>query len=59
MRIQVPLVIEMTGEQVREYAAERGLGGTRAKTVVDDVRASILTGVQDLFGDSGTVEIKR
>jgi len=61
MRIQVPLVVEMTDEQVAQYAAERGLaaegksGLPRARDVVKDVQSYVLTLVQDSaeFGETG------
>jgi hypothetical protein len=62
MRIQIPLVIEMTDEQVQEYANEYALDDTRAKTIVEDVRRLVLTGVQGLFNGIATaadVTIKR
>lgn len=52
MRIQIPLVIEMTDEQVKDYAELAGLphhgGPLRAKDVVDDLRAHVLSSVQQL-----------
>jgi hypothetical protein len=68
MRIQIPLVIEMTDEQVADYAREYGLSlPVRAKDIVDDVRSYVLTAVQDspAFGEIGNgtraaeVSIKR
>lgn len=59
MRIQIPLVIEMTDEQVAEYAAEQGLphhtGPLRAKDIMEDVQAYVLTAIQDsaAFGETG------
>ncbi len=59
MRIQVPLVIEMTDEQVRQYADEFGLpakgGRLYAREVVEDVQRYVLTCVQDsaAFGETG------
>jgi hypothetical protein len=61
MRIAIPLVIEMTDEQVEQYAAEYGLplpvsdGKVRARDVVDDVRSYVLTCIQDstAFGETG------
>ena len=56
MRIQIPLVIEMTDEQVAAYAAEYGLSlPVRAKDIVDDVRSYVLTAIQDspAFGEIG------
>lgn len=65
MRIAVTLVIEMTDEQVAEYAAEYGLprggGKLMAREVVGDVRSLVLTAVQDsaAFGYGGAdVSIK-
>lgn len=51
MRIQVPLVIEMTDEQVRQYAGEYGLpaqgGKLYAREIVEKVQGYVLTCVQD------------
>jgi hypothetical protein len=55
MRITIPVVVEMTDEQVSEYATAYGLprGGGRlyAKEVVEDVRENVLNGVRGLLGD--------
>lgn len=57
MRIQIPLVIEMSDAQVRQYAVEYGLphhdGPLRAKDIVEDVQAYVLTAIQDsaAFGE--------
>lgn len=71
MRIQVPLVIEMTDEQVRQYANEYGLpaqgGRLYAREVVEDVQRYVLSCIQDsaAFGETGNgtrgadVSIKR
>jgi len=59
MRIQIPLVVEMTDDQVRNYANEYGLprkgGRLMAKEIVEDVRSYVLTCVQDsaAFGEIG------
>ncbi len=59
MRIAVTLVIDMTDEQVKQYADEYGLpakGGTLyAREVVEDVRSYVLTCIQDsaAFGETG------
>lgn len=59
MRIPVTLVIEMSDEQVGQYANERGLpaGGGRlyAREVVENVRSYVLTCVQDspVLGETG------
>jgi hypothetical protein len=61
IRVQVPLVIEMTPEQLQAYAADYGLADLRAKTIVDDVRSYVLSCVQDsaAFTDGGAdVSIK-
>ena len=58
MRIAVTLVIDMTDEQVKQYADEYGLpakGGTLyAREVVEDVRSYVLTCIQDsaAFGET-------
>ena len=66
MRIMIPIVVDMTDAQVKDYALEYGLpregGKLMAKEVVDDVRSLVLTGVQSLgaFADDGAdVSIKR
>lgn len=66
MRIAVTLVIEMTDEQVKNYAGEYGLtvdgSRIRVKDVANDVRSLVLTGVQGLFdgiASGATVTIKR
>lgn len=59
MRIAVALVIEMTDEQVKGYADEYGLDDTRAKTIVQDARTHVLTGVQGIFDGFANVTIKR
>ena len=65
IRIQVPLVIEMTAEQVQAYAAAYGLGDSsgqvRAREIVEDVQSYVLTAIQEsaTFGETGaTVSIK-
>jgi hypothetical protein len=62
MRIQIPLVIEMTDEQVKVYAGENGLPvPVRAKDVIENVRSYVLTSVQDSYsfvGDRADVSIK-
>ena len=60
MRIQIPIVVEMTDGQVSDYAGEYGLD-VRAKTIVEDVRSLVLTGVQGIFdgiATGATVTIK-
>ena len=67
MRIQIPLVVEMTDEQVNDYAAASdgapiaGPGRPRAKDVVDEVRKDVLALVQGygLFPSGAIVTIKR
>ena len=63
MRIAITLVIEMSDQQVKDYADAYGLPlPIRAKDIVDDVRRQVLTGIQDstAFGDGGAdVSIKR
>lgn len=59
MRIQVPIVIEMTEQQVQQYANEYGLpaagGKLYAREVVEHVQSYVLTRIQDsaAFGESG------
>jgi hypothetical protein len=59
MQIQVPLVIDMTDEQVKQYADEYGLpaqgGKLYAREVVENVRSYVLTCIQDsaAFGETG------
>lgn len=53
MKIVVPVVIEMTDEQVKAYADEHGIGkpGFRLYTrdVVEDVRNLVLAATAGLF----------
>ena len=62
MRIQIPIVVEMTDEQVKQYANEYGLtvDGTRilAKDIVKDVRENVLHSIQGYFDDFADVTIK-
>jgi len=63
IRVQVPLVIEMTPQQVAEYALDNGLpragGPLRAREVVADVQAYVLAAVQEASAFAGaTVSIK-
>lgn len=65
MKIQVPVVVEMTDEQVAMYAAGYGLprsgGRLYAREVVEDVQAHVLNLVQEsaaFAGDGATVSIK-
>lgn len=59
MRIAVTVVIEMSDEQVKDYANEYGLprsgGRLYAREVVEEVRDYVLTAVQDspAFGEVG------
>lgn len=56
MRIAVTVVIDMTDEQLRAYAAAHGLPEPlRAKNVVDDVQPRVLAAVRDssTFGETG------
>jgi hypothetical protein len=65
IRIQVPLVIEMTDEQVKDFADMRGWAGVgkpTAREITQDVRSYVLTAIQEsaAFGDDGAeVSIKR
>jgi hypothetical protein len=66
MRIQIALVIEMTGDQVKDYAELAGLphggGPLRTKDIVEDVRGHVLASVQsldDLYSVGASVTIKR
>lgn len=60
MRVQIPLVVEFTDEQLQDYAAENGLphngGPLRAKDVVEDVRSYVLNAIQESV--RATVTIK-
>jgi hypothetical protein len=47
MRIQIPIVVEMTDDQVREYADEYTLNDTSFKTIREDVRSYVLTCIQN------------
>lgn len=53
MRIVVPVVVEMTNEQVGMYAAEQGLARRgyvlHDSDVREDVRGLVLTATQGLF----------
>lgn len=60
MRIQIPIVIDLTDSQVEQYADDYGLprnsaGKVMAKDMVDDVRRYVLTAIQDsaAFGEVG------
>jgi hypothetical protein len=59
MRIAVTLVIDMTDEQVQQYADEYGLpakgGRLYAREAVEDVQRYVLTCIQDsaAFGEAG------
>jgi hypothetical protein len=66
IRVQVPLVIEMTAEQAQAYADEYSLSDgknpVRARVIVEDVQSYVLTWIQDsaAFGASAaTVTLKR
>lgn len=67
MRIQIPIVIEMTDEQVEAYADDFGLprngaGKVMAKDIVDDIRSYVLTEIQGsaAFGEGcADVSIKQ
>lgn len=67
MRIAVTLVIELSDQQVADYAERAGIpqqatGHFRAKDIVDDVRGYVRNCIQDsaAFGDSGAdISIKR
>jgi hypothetical protein len=60
MQIKVPVIIEMTDEQVADYARTYGLpadgGKLYTREVVEDVRAYVLGCVQEsaAFGETGT-----
>lgn len=52
MRIQIPIVIEMTDDQVETYADKyalprNGAGKVMAKDIVEEVRSYVLTLVQE------------
>lgn len=51
MRVQIPLVVDMTDEQTRRWAEEHGIaevgGHLYARDVVNSVQAAILDEVQD------------
>lgn len=64
MRFPVPLVIEMSSEQLSAWADVRGVpragdGEVRAKDAVDAVRAQVLAAVTEELGRHASVEIKR
>lgn len=66
-QVQVPLVIEMTDKQAREYAASQtppltGDGFIRMKDLVASVQARALTAVQgapEFSGQAAKVTLKR
>jgi hypothetical protein len=63
MRIMIPVVIEMTDQQVADYALEYGLprngGKLMAREIVEDVRSSVLTMVQgsEAFGEPTGIDV--
>ena len=64
MRIAVTLVIDMSDQQVRDYAAEFGLvpptGKPRARDTVEHVRDWLLADVtRGPLGDYADISIKR
>ena len=64
MRIAVTLVIEMSDQQVADYAEEYGLAmpGTKApaRVIVDHVRSWLLSDVKrSVLGDMADISIKR
>lgn len=58
--IQIPLVVCLSDEQEREWAADNGLPfPVRAKDVVDDVQSYVLTHVQgSVLGEFASITIK-
>jgi hypothetical protein len=64
MRIQIPVVVEMTDDQVAAYGLEFGLphdGTTKlmARHVVEDVRSYVLTDLQgSTLGQFADISIK-
>jgi len=65
IRVQVPLVVEMTAEQVTEWAADHGLslspGRTPVKAIVDDVQRHLLNLARGDYGlgSGASVTLKR
>ena len=60
MRIVVPVVVEMTDQQVADWAADAGIS-TRAKDIVGDVRGvvvSVTAGAFDNIGSGADVSLK-
>ncbi len=62
MRIPVTLVIEMTDEQVEQWADDEGLdrtaaGKVMAKAMVEDVRNYVLTEIQGLLSATGYADV--
>jgi hypothetical protein len=64
VRFPVPLVIDMTDDQLRQWAEATGVprtgdGSVRAKDAVDAVRAQVLAAVQAVLGQHADISIKR
>ena len=67
MRIAVTLVIEMSDQDVADYALEHGVpqqptGHFRARDIVDDVRGYVLTqikGSASFYDSAADITIKR
>lgn len=64
MRIPVTLVIELTDEQVEQWADDEGLdrnaaGKVIAKDMVENVRSYVLTETQGLLTGYADVNLKR
>lgn len=59
MKVKLSVEIELTEEQMREYADEYGLAAT-ATAVATDLRDNVSSGLQDsLIGEFATVTVKR
>lgn len=60
IRIQIPLVIEMDDEQVKEYVRDNNLpnhdGPLRAKDIVEDVRRYVQYSIQGLIDADVTIK---
>jgi hypothetical protein len=64
VRFPVPLVIDMTDDQLSQWADANGVprasdGKVRAKDAVDAMRAEVLAAIRAVLGEHAQVSIKR
>jgi hypothetical protein len=64
VRFPIPLLVEMTDGQLRQWAAAKGVpraadGKIRAKEAVDAMRAKVLAAVHGELAEHADVSIKR